>query len=86
MPVLLTDAPPRTVRRMARNKFLKLLRLMRYAREAHLQAVFVCPACHQPAKLSRGDGIIVLAGPSAINEKADRFSISCACTTWGIGQ
>lgn len=92
MSLTLIGAPDRTPvmklpRVMARKKFLKLLRLMRYAREASLKAVFACPECRQVVKLKRGEGVIELAGPaSGVNEKRDTFSLSCDCTVWTVNQ
>jgi hypothetical protein len=70
---------------MARQKFRKLLNLMRYARESHLAVRFICPACNQLAQLKRGEtGLIELARPGPVNEKTDAFTLSCACTIWRV--
>lgn len=75
----------KTSRIMARKKFSKLLRLMKYAREANLKVVYVCPACKAPVQLKRGAGDVELVGAlGGINEKTDAFSLSCACTRWTV--
>lgn len=77
---------PKLPRVMARKKFQKLLRLMRYAREANLRAIFTCPRCEQPAVLKRGEtGLIVTVGvQAAIDERKDAFTIVCGCTIWAV--
>jgi hypothetical protein len=79
---------PKLPRTMARKKFLKILRLMRYVREANLRAVFHCPRCEQPAVLKRGEtGLIDTVGVQApIDERIDAFSIVCGCTIWAVRQ
>lgn len=73
---------------MARQKFLKLLRLMRYAKEANLRAVFQCPRCEQVVQLKRGEtGLIETVGVHGpIDERKDAFTLVCACTTWTVNR
>jgi hypothetical protein len=78
---------PRAPRVMARKKFLRLLRLMRYVREAQMVARFFCPRCQGPVALHRGSGLIDTAGVGgAVNPKKDTFSLKCACTSWTVGK
>lgn len=74
-------------RRLAREKFRKLLRLMRYSREIDLRVVYVCRHCGAPVALKLGEGLIeVDASKTPINEKTDAFSLACRCTVWTVGK
>lgn len=87
MPALLERPRPafKAQRVMARKRFLKMLRLMRYATEAHLRAVFCCRRCGEPTKVVRGEGLVETAGVGgAVNPNSDPFSLVCACTVWRI--
>lgn len=76
----------RTQRRLAREKFRKLLRLMRYSREIDLRVVYLCRHCGAPVALKRGEGLIETdASQGGINEKTDTFSLACRCTVWTVG-
>lgn len=73
-------------RAMSRTKFLKLLRLMKYAKQSSLRPVFVCPRCQEATRLEHGDGTITGVGTAGgINPKRDRFSLRCGCTVWTVG-
>jgi hypothetical protein len=92
MSITLTDAPAahaavvgKLPRIIARKKFSRLLRLMKYAREANMTAIFMCKRCKEPVKLQRGSGIIdLIAHHDGVNEKTDAFSLSCSCTRWTV--
>lgn len=76
----------RALRVMARKKFQKLLRLMRYGREAHLMVRFFCPRCKEPVALKRGEGLIEVVGNPGVNEKTDDFVLLCSCTRWTVNK
>jgi hypothetical protein len=88
MPNALAIAMPgvKLPRVMARKKFQKLLRLMKYAREANLRAVYECPSCRERVKLKRGEtGLIETVGvASPVDERKDAFTLSCTCTIWMV--
>lgn len=73
-------------RRMAREKFLKLLRLMKYAKEAGLRAVYQCETCGDFVQLKRGTLGLIETSKAAINEKTDQFSVVCKCTVRTVGR
>lgn len=78
----------RKQRRMAREKFLKLLRFRRYVTEADMRAVFICRQCGSPVDLKAGElGLIQIdTAKTAINPKKDAFSLSCRCTVWTVSK
>lgn len=74
-------------RRMAREKFLKLLRFRRYVTEANMRAVFICRDCGSPVDLKAGSGLIEMdISKAPINPKKDAFSLTCRCTAWTVGK
>lgn len=86
--VIPTDAVKRT-RVMARSKFLKLLRHMKFARTYGLTTHFGCTACKQPVKLTRGEAGALIQSDrdeNTVDPRKDKFSMSCSCTTWTVNQ
>jgi hypothetical protein len=84
----LTSAPAwdRTHRKMARSKFLRLLRAMSFTRDTfNMAARFECTRCKAPVRLQHGSGIVQPAASSVkVNVKTDTFSLACQCTTWSV--
>jgi len=78
----------RKYRRMAREKFLKLLRFRRYLTEANMRVRFFCRDCGGEVALKVGElGIIETdASKTAINPKKDAFSLACRCAVWTVGK
>lgn len=73
-------------RRLAREKFRKILRLMRYSHEIDIRVIYQCRHCGAPVALKRGAGLIETTGAEGVNEKTDAFSLSCRCTVWAVGK
>lgn len=86
--VIPKDAVKRT-RVMARSKFLKLLRHMKFARAYGLTTHFGCTACKQPVKLTRGEAGALIQTDLAhntVDPRVDKFTMACSCTTWTVNQ
>lgn len=76
---------PKKYRRMAREKFLKILRFRRYLSEANLRARFFCRDCGAEVALKAGE-LDIMPAPGAVNPKTDKYSLACRCTVWTVGK
>lgn len=86
MPATMTDLSKRS-RTMARQKFLKILRHMKFAREYGLATHFVCTTCKTPVKLTRGEAATLIQTDGAdntIDPRTDKFSMACSCSVWTV--
>lgn len=66
------------------SDFVKLRRLMKFAREYGLIAMYFCEVCKQPVKLEQHDRLVTDAGPEKTNAKGGRFTLACDCSHWTI--
>lgn len=67
--------------------FVKLKRLMKFAREFGLVAMYFCETCKEPVQLKQADRIVVeVDGPdqTKVNASGGRFTLSCGCSIWSI--
>lgn len=68
------------------SHFVKLKRLMAFAREYELTAMYFCQRCKEPVQLKQFDRIVTEVGPkdAKVNAAGGRFSLSCGCSVWSI--
>jgi hypothetical protein len=72
---------------MPQSDFVKLKRLMAFAREFELTAMYFCQRCKEPVQLKQADRIVTeVPGPkeTKVNASGGRFSLSCVCSQWVI--
>jgi len=73
------------VRKMARSKFLKIIRHMDFSRTIGFATRFQCVTCQKPVRLQRGDHLLIqVERENTINPKKDAFTLECACTVWRV--
>lgn len=67
--------------------FVKMRRLMKFARDYGLRAMYFCEVCEKPVSLEQHDRIITeIDGPNDTKKNAPggRLTLSCGCSRWVI--
>lgn len=83
--------PKETLRKqqytLPERDFVKMRRLMQFAREFGLVAMYFCETCQEPVQLTHGDRLIVEFkdehGKSQ-PAKGGRISLACGCSAWTV--
>jgi hypothetical protein len=80
------SAAAKRERPMARKKFLRLLRDMKFSRQAGLITRFLCDSCKEPVKLHHGEQRLLQTAhrENTINPAKDVFSLECSCSVWTV--
>lgn len=67
--------------------FVKMRRLMTFAREYGMTAMYFCNECHQPVKIAQKNRIVTeIDGPKRTKKNAagGRYELMCGCSHWTI--
>lgn len=70
---------------VTQQEFVKLKRLMAFARTQNMTAMYFCQDCKQPIKLTQYDRLIELQNETKRTQaKGGRFTLDCGCTRWTV--
>ena len=80
-PILRTATLDKTAHVIPSPDFVKLRRLMVWAREHGMRAMYFCPQCDQPIKYAHEAPVQLTdgSGPAAPTVRLD-----CVCSTWRV--